>query len=150
MDVLSPEQRRFNMSKIKGRDTKPEMQLRKGLYASGFRYRLHVGGLPGKPDIVFRREKAVIFVHGCFWHSHQCALSKMPKTRAEFWSKKLIANSERDIRNVATLRSRGWRVLTVWECALRGVGRRSLPDVLKRCAEFIEGQATEVCLAGKS
>lgn len=118
MDVHSPEQRRFNMSRIRGKDTRPEMAVRKWLWANGYRYRLHKKDLPGKPDIVLPKYHAVIFVHGCFWHRHGCKFSALPATRREFWEAKFIANVTRDIRNKRLLESAGWRVLQLWECEI--------------------------------
>lgn len=139
MDVLTPEQRRHNMSRIRGKDTKPEMLLRRGLHAAGLRYRLHVADLPGRPDLVFPRYRAVIFVHGCFWHGHYCPLFRLPATRPEFWAAKIAGNRIRDQRTSAALRAAGWRVLTVWECCLKGPGRRPLEEVLGACVAFING-----------
>ncbi|MHA6909485.1 very short patch repair endonuclease [Ralstonia pseudosolanacearum] len=129
-DVLSPEQRRLNMSRIRGRDTKPEMLIRKGLHSRGLRYRLHDRKLPGRPDLVFQKYRVVAFVHGCFWHAHGCTLSKLPETRKEFWQKKLGGNAARDREAIYALRAEGWRVLIIWECALRGPHRREISDVL--------------------
>lgn len=107
------------MSHIRGRDTKPELWLRSRLHALGYRYRVHVKGLPGTPDVVFGARRKVIFVHGCFWHQHpECPLAVMPKTREDFWRQKLAANGARDKRNVAELEARGWQVLVLWECEL--------------------------------
>lgn len=125
-DVLSPEQRRKCMSSIRRKDTSPELALRSILHKSGLRYRLHSKKLPGTPDIVFPRFKAVLFVHGCYWHSHGCYKSTVPKSRREFWKKKFDENKERDARNIEALLGLGWRVMTVWECALKG--KMSLPD----------------------
>ncbi|WP_283206506.1 very short patch repair endonuclease [Methylobacterium organophilum] len=136
-DVLTEEQRRLNMSRIRGRDTKPEMLIRRGLHRLGFRFRLQQRDLPGKPDLVLPRYRTGIFVHGCFWHDHGCSLCKRPKTRPEFWEAKLTANRARDQRVRQALLGTGWRVLTVWECALRGQGRRPLEEVLGECAAFI-------------
>ena len=127
------------MSHIKGRDTKPEMIIRRGLHARGLRFRLHCKELPGRPDLVFPKHRAVIFVHGCFWHAHDCALFKWPQTRKEFWSRKITKNQERDRIALSLLKDQGWRVLTVWECALKGPRRRVLEDVLQRCEEFVAG-----------
>lgn len=119
-DVLSPEQRRRNMSRIRGRDTEPEKIVRSMLHRMGYRFRLHRRDLPGRPDIVLPRLRSVIFVHGCFWHRHPgCRYATTPKTRAEFWQKKFEENVERDRRNIAALREAGWRVLCVWECETR-------------------------------
>lgn len=106
------------MSRIRGQDTKPEVLLRKALHASGFRYRLHDKRLPGKPDLVLPHYKAVVFVHGCFWHCHPgCKASHVPKTNAAFWESKFSRNVARDARNVNELMALGWRVFTVWECS---------------------------------
>lgn len=119
-DVLSPEQRRRNMSRIRGRDTEPEKIVRSMLHRMGYRFRLHRRDLPGRPDIVLPRLRSVIFVHGCFWHRHPgCRYTTTPKTRAEFWQKKFDENVTRDRRNVAALQKSGWRVLCVWECETR-------------------------------
>lgn len=104
------------MSRIKGRDTKPEMIVRKWLWSQGYRYRLHYTKLPSKPDIVFPGKKKVIFIHGCFWHRHNCRFFKWPKTNAEFWKKKILANVERDLNSIEVLRMDGWKTLTIWEC----------------------------------
>ncbi|WP_254447246.1 very short patch repair endonuclease [Ruegeria sp. HKCCA0235A] len=108
------------MAAIKSRDTKPELVIRKALHARGFRYRLHSSSLPGKPDLVFKKHRAVIFVHGCFWHGHNCPLFRWPATRQEFWRAKITGNQERDRRVEAEILNLGWRVGVVWECALKG------------------------------
>ena len=128
-DVLTPAQRSFNMSRIRGAHTKPEMRVRKLLHAAGLRYRLHGKDLPGKPDLVFPRVRAVLFVHGCFWHMHRCKYGKpVPATNVTFWAEKRRSNVDRDGRNRAALRAQGWRVFEVWEChlAARPGFRRSL------------------------
>ncbi len=120
MDVVDPEKRSRMMSGIKSRDTKPEIIVRKALFAAGFRFRLHRSGLPGKPDIVLPGRRIAVFVHGCFWHMHEgCKNAKLPSTRPEFWREKLGRNVERDRENVDALLELGWRVLVVWECATR-------------------------------
>lgn len=117
MDVLTPEQRRRCMSAIKNKHTKPELLVRRLLRSMGYRYRLHVDELPGKPDIVLRNQRLAIFVHGCFWHSHRCRYGRViPSTNMEFWRKKRMGNVERDRFNLRALRRKGWRVITVWEC----------------------------------
>lgn len=136
VDVLSPEQRRLNMSRVRGRDTKPEMIIRRGLHARGLRYRLHDKTLPGRPDLVFSKCRVAVFIHGCFWHAHGCALSKLPATRQDFWRTKLEANAARDREAVSALQANGWRVLVIWECALRGPGRADVETVLERAAAF--------------
>ena len=120
VDVMSAEKRSALMSRIRGKNTGPEVQIRKLLWRSGLRFRLQGSGLPGKPDIVLRRWRAVIFVHGCFWHQHDnCHLFRMPKTRPEFWEAKLSRNRQRDLEAILKLRASGWRVAVVWECALK-------------------------------
>ena len=119
-DVLTPEQRHKNMSNIKGKDTSIELKLRKALFARGFRFRKNVASMPGKPDIVLKKYKTVIFVHGCFWHQHEgCKYSTIPSTRTEFWVNKFQKTKERDIREQQELIKDGWNVIVVWECELR-------------------------------
>jgi len=137
VDVLSPEQRRLNMSRIRGRDTKPEMLVRRGLHARGLRYKLHDRTLPGRPDLVFPKYRTAVFVHGCFWHAHGCLLSKLPTSRRDFWTKKLEGNICRDRKAVEALRAMGWRVLVVWECALRGPHRMSYEALVDSAASYI-------------
>lgn len=116
VDVVDPATRSRMMAGIRGKDTKPEMLVRRALHKAGFRYRLHVKDLPGRPDIVLPKYRTVIFVHGCFWHGHDCKHFKWPKTRAEFWRKKIEGNVTRDRIAVSELERRGWRVITIWEC----------------------------------
>lgn len=121
VDNLTPEQRSAQMSRIRGANTKLEVLVRKGLHARGLRYRLGGAGLPGRPDIVLPRHQTVVLVHGCFWHGHNCPLYRLPKTRPEFWQAKIDGNKQRDKRVSDQLTSNGWRVIEVWECALRGL-----------------------------
>lgn len=125
------------MSRIKGRDTKPELLIRRGLHARGLRYRLNLPTLPGRPDLVFPRHRVTIMIHGCFWHGHDCPMFHMPSTRQEFWSKKIGATRIRDAKAHEALLALGWRVLTVWECSLRGPGRLPLESLLDTCADFV-------------
>jgi DNA mismatch endonuclease (patch repair protein) len=119
-DVLTPQQRSFNMSRIRSRDTRPEMVVRSIVHRLGFRYRLHKKDLPGKPDLVLVRHRKIIDVHGCFFHMHNCPYGKVvPATNAEFWRTKRESNLNRDRRNVKLLKKGGWRVLVVWECQTR-------------------------------
>lgn len=119
-DVHSKETRSYNMSRIKGKDTKPEMLVRKFLHAHGFRYRLHVKNLPGKPDIVLPKYKTVIFVHGCFWHGHEgCKYYVVPKTKTEWWLNKINGNIENDKKAFKALRQLGWKIIEIWECELK-------------------------------
>ena len=137
-DVLTPEQRRLVMSRIRGKDTKPELLMRRGLHGRGLRYRLHRADMPGKPDMVFPKYRTVIFVHGCFWHGHGCSIFRWPKTRAGFWKTKINRNMDRDQAALAALRADRWRALVVWECALRGRHRRPISDVLSDAEDFIQ------------
>lgn len=119
-DVMTPEKRSAVMSRIRGRDTAPEMQIRRILWHTGLRFRLNVKRLPGSPDIVLPKWRAVVFVHGCFWHRHEgCALFRLPATRTAFWDAKLMANRRRDERSTQALLALQWRVLVVWECAIK-------------------------------
>jgi DNA mismatch endonuclease (patch repair protein) len=137
-DVLTPAQRSFNMSRIRGVHTRPEMRVRKLLHAAGLRYRLHGKDLPGKPDLVFPRARAVLFVHGCFWHMHRCKYGKpVPATNVTFWAEKRRSNVDRDKRNRAALRAQGWRVFEVWECHTRSEDR--LPAKLAPLIRFVRG-----------
>jgi DNA mismatch endonuclease (patch repair protein) len=125
VDVLTPKQRSFNMSRIRGKDTSPEITTRRLLHSLGYRYRVHVRELAGCPDIVLSKHKAVIFVHGCFWHMHKCRFGRViPKTNEQFWQQKRMSNVERDKRNRHALRKE-WSVLTVWECETRNETRVS-------------------------
>ena len=119
-DIVDRQTRSRMMSGIKGSNTKPELLIRKALHKRGFRYRLHSKNLAGKPDIVLPKYKAVIFVNGCFWHKHDCHLFRWPKSRTEFWKKKITGNVKRDNRNARQLEEQGWRILTVWECSIKG------------------------------
>lgn len=126
------------MGRIRNRDTTPELSVRRLVSALGYRYRLHVGGLPGRPDLVFAGRRKVIFVHGCFWHRHRnarCRLARIPKSRLEFWVPKLENNSERDRRNLTALRRTGWRALVIWECELGQIAALS-----RRIQRFLERQ----------
>ena len=120
-DVHTKAQRSYNMSRIKSKNTKPELIVRSWLHKQGFRFRLHDKKLPGKPDIVLPKYKTVIFVHGCFWHGHKCRLGRMPKSRLEYWLPKIKGNKERDVRTLRRLRSMRWRALVLWECQLHNL-----------------------------
>ena len=129
-DVHSPQQRSFNMSRIRGTDTKPEMIVRSIVHQMGFRFRLHRKDLAGKPDIVLPRHRKIIFVHGCFWHMHRCRYGKVvPKTNAEFWQNKRRGNVERDKRNRKALKNEQWQVLTIWECWTRDAEQLVIPKL---------------------
>jgi DNA mismatch endonuclease (patch repair protein) len=119
-DVHSKEIRSYNMSRIKGKNTKPEMLVRKFLHANGYRYKLHDKSLPGKPDIVLPKYKTVIFVHGCFWHGHSnCKYYVVPKTRTDWWLNKISGNIANDAKAIKALKKDGWKIITIWECNLK-------------------------------
>jgi DNA mismatch endonuclease (patch repair protein) len=138
-DVHSVAARSRNMAAIRGQDTKPELILRRALFAKGFRYRLHDRKLPGRPDLVLPKYHAVIFVHGCFFHGHECPTFRWPATREQFWRQKIEGNRVRDEKVARTLREAGWRVLTVWECMLRGRGKLPPDDVAARVEKWLSG-----------
>lgn len=121
-DTLTPQERSERMGRVRNKDTKPELVVRRLIHSMGFRYRLHSRTLPGNPDIVFRSKSKAIFVHGCFWHRHddsRCSLARWPKSKLDFWVPKLEGNAARDIANQQKLHSLGWKVLVIWECQLR-------------------------------
>jgi DNA mismatch endonuclease (patch repair protein) len=124
-DIMSGAKRSALMSRIRGSDTGPELLVRQLLHGLGYRYRLHVRTLPGRPDIVFPSRRAVVFVHGCFWHRHDCGLAYTPKTRAAFWKEKFARNVERDRDNRWQLVAQGWKVLVIWQCELESTRRLS-------------------------
>lgn len=129
-DVVDPTTRSRMMSGIRGKNTRPEMLVRRHLHARGFRYRLHVTTLPGKPDIVLPRYRAVILIHGCFWHGHDCHLFKWPSSNESFWRDKIKRNIVVDERTNRSLHEAGWRVLTIWECSLKGKYLRPIEQVI--------------------
>lgn len=132
-DVHTPAQRRFNMSRIRGSDSKPEKLLRSLLHSTGLRFRKNVASLPGKPDIVLPRHNAVVFVHGCYWHRHpNCRFATTPATNAQFWTRKFAGTVERDAKAEEALSEQGWRVFTVWECQLRSDPLAALEAVTNR------------------
>ncbi|MBF0274726.1 MAG: DNA mismatch endonuclease Vsr [Nitrospinae bacterium] len=134
MDRLSEEQRSYNMSRIRGKDTKPEQIVRKLLWDNGFRYRLHKKDLPGKPDIVFIGKKKAIFVHGCFWHKHDCKNFKWPQSNEEFWREKIEGNALRDLKNQKKLSKLDWKYLIIWECEIKG---KALCGLQQKVDEFL-------------
>lgn len=126
------------MAAIKSKNTKPELMIRKGLFAKGFRYKVHDKNLPGKPDLVLPKYNAVIFIHGCFWHGHGCHLFKWPKTRTEFWKDKIEGNKARDKKVLQKLKEKGWRTLVIWECSIKGVGRQDVLDVVNEVSDWLK------------
>ena len=147
-DVVDAATRSRMMAAIKGRDTKPEMTVRRGLHRRGFRFRLHDRALPGRPDLIFPRHRAVIFVHGCFWHGHDCPFFRWPKSRPEFWRAKIGANIERDRAARTALKAVDWRVLTVWECAFRGKSPEQGEAALDGVAAWLSGSSGEAEIRG--
>lgn len=143
-DIVSQQKRSALMARVKAHHTKPECVLRSLLHQAGFRFRLHRKDLPGCPDLVLPRYSSVILVHGCFWHAHDCARYRLPSTRTDFWSKKARANRERDSKNIADLRNAGWRVSTVWECAISGKGRLSTDELVDTLSEWLRDGSDHV------
>ena len=138
-DVFSPEKRSAVMRSVKGRDTAPELAVRRILRAAGIGYRLGGAGLPGKPDVTMKGRRLALLVHGCFWHGHDCPRgARRPKANAEYWTAKIARNRDRDFRVRSELNARGWRVLTVWECDLRR------PDAAERLTAAVRAQAASV------
>lgn len=136
MDTLTPEQRSERMSRVRSKDTKPELLVRRMIHGMGFRYRLHRRDLPGYPDLVFPSRGKIIFVHGCFWHRHgTCKFTRWPKSRMEFWKPKLEQNKSRDRANLTALRGMGWKVMVIWECQLEDVER-----LAAKVKTFLEGE----------
>jgi len=138
-DTVDKATRSRIMAAIRGKGTGPEMAARRALHAEGLRFRLHRRGLPGSPDMVFPRHRAVVFVHGCFWHGHGCAASRRPKSNRRFWDRKLKGNSERDARSAAVLRALGWRVFIVWECEIQSTDWASLAESIRDRKEVADG-----------
>ena len=147
-DIVDAATRSRMMTGIRRRDTKPERIVRSGLHRRGFRFRLDDRRLPGRPDIVLARRRTAIFVHGCFWHGHDCPLFRLPKTRPDFWAAKIEGNRARDVAAAAALRIAAWRVLTVWECAFRGRPEAVREAALDAAAAWLHGDAIEGELRG--
>lgn len=149
-DVVDPVTRSRMMSGIRGKNTKPELTIRKALHARGFRYRIHCKDLPGNPDMCLPKYRAVIFVHGCFWHGHDCHLFRLPSTRPEFWSAKIKRNKQVDEAAVHRLHVEGWRVATVWECALKGRTRLQLDDAISNLSSWLRSEKPTLQIKGVS
>ena len=150
MDTVDPQTRSKIMASVGQKDTDAELLLRKTLHKIGLRYRLHVRALPGSPDLVFPRFNAVIFVHGCYWHSHGCYRSTIPKSRRKFWTAKFEANRSRDERKRDLLLKDGWRVLTVWECALKGKTAKTSTAIAKTVKAWLKSANSTGEVAGAS
>jgi DNA mismatch endonuclease (patch repair protein) len=136
------------MAGIKGKNTKPELLIRKAIHALGYRYRLHPKELPGKPDIFLRKYNAAIFVNGCFWHGHDCHLFRLPGTRTDFWAKKISDNTDRDERTRKELAACGIRHMTVWECALKGRTSLPLETVIDTIDQWLQSSITDSTIKG--
>ncbi len=148
-DVHDPQTRSRNMAAVRARDTKPELMIRKALHASGLRYRINVRDLPGKADIVLPRHRAVVFVHGCFWHRHECDLFRWPESRTEFWRDKLNANAAPDMKTAEALEKAGWRQAVTWECALKGSKKRDFQDTMQRLIAWIRSDEQANTIGGE-
>ena len=153
VDVVSVQTRRRMMSGIKSRDTKPEIRVRSGLHRCGFRFRCNVAGLPGKPDMVFSKYKAVIQIHGCLWHQHDCHLFKWPcadnPTKAKFWRDKITANKNRDSKQFTLLRDTGWRIGIVWECALKGRASIEFAELIDELSDWLTSSVPSIEITGR-
>jgi len=147
-DIVSTTVRSRMMAGIRGKNTRPELAIRTALHRRGFRYRLHRKDLPGKPDLVFSGRKAVIFVHGCFWHGHDCHLFRWPGSREEFWRDKIGTNIERDQLQYQALFEAGWRIGTVWECALKGKARLPFDKVVDQCSLWLKSDIKTLDVRG--
>lgn len=131
MDPLTPNQRSVRMSLIRSKNSKFERAIRSRIHALGYRYKLHVGSLPGKPDLVFTTRKKIVFLHSCFWHGHGCRLTRMPKSNVTYWTNKISSNRIRDRKIASKLRRQGWKVLVVWECRYRENAEKTFTRLIK-------------------
>lgn len=147
-DTVSSAVRSRMMAAVKGKNTKPELAVRSALHRCGFRFRLHRRDLPGRPDLVFAGRSAVIFVHGCFWHGHDCHLFRWPKSREDFWRDKIEKNIERDRQQREALAEAGWRIGTVWECALKGKTRLPFNIVVDQCSIWLKSDIKMLEVSG--
>ena len=148
-DIVDKETRSRMMSGIQGKNTKPEMLIRKGLHALGFRYRLHSPKLPGKADIVLPKYKAIILINGCFWHAHNCHFFKWPSTRKDFWESKILSNKVRDQENLKQYSDAGWKTLIIWECALKGKAKLPVNSIFDLIVHWIACERTNCNIEGK-
>ena len=148
VDVVKPAKRSAMMSGIRSKNTKPELMVRKALFAHGFRYRLHVKGLAGKPDMIFAKYRAVVFVHGCFWHCHGCHLFKWPQTRTEFWHKKISSNKARDLKTHSELSNKEWRIAVIWECALKGKSKLEFSFLIGTLEDWLQSDEIDLEIYG--
>ncbi|WP_308367528.1 MULTISPECIES: very short patch repair endonuclease [unclassified Microbulbifer] len=149
VDIVDKSTRSRMMSGIRGKDTKPEIAIRKALFREGFRYRIHYRKLPGKPDLVFPKYRAIILINGCFWHRHNCHLFKWPSTRVDFWREKINSNVARDAKNLAIYESLGWKVMTVWECAVKGRTHLSTEEIVCIIINWLQFDSKSAEIAGR-
>lgn len=145
-DIVDPMTRSRMMSGIRGKNTKPELIVRSLLHKQGFRFRLHKKDLPGTPDLILPKYRAVIFIHGCFWHGHDCRFFKLPASRTDFWQKKIQGNRMRDIRSLQELQQMGWRSLVIWECAIRGKSPSSMNDLVECIDNWLKKDADSMSI----
>jgi DNA mismatch endonuclease (patch repair protein) len=148
-DIVDAATRSRMMSGIRSKNTKPERIIRSGLHRLGFRFRLHPGNVPGKPDLVLPKYRAAIFVNGCFWHGHDCQLFKWPSTRRQFWRAKINRNRDVDRRTSTALHAGGWRQAVIWECALKGRERVPIEEVMRECASWILSSRRQLEIRGR-
>lgn len=149
-DIVDKSTRSRMMSGIRSKNTKPEVIIRKALHAAGFRFRIHKSDIPGNPDIVLKKYNAVIFVHGCFWHGHNCHLFKMPSSNVEFWERKIKRNRAVDARSSEEIQQIGWRILTIWECSLKGKNKLPLSDVIQSVFTWLTGSSSSGEILGSN
>jgi DNA mismatch endonuclease, patch repair protein len=147
-DIVDQATRSRMMAGIRNKNTRPEIQIRNALHANGFRYRLHASNVPGQPDATFPRYRATLFVNGCFWHGHDCHLFRLPGTRVEFWREKIARNRQRDEKVRQQLREKGWRTLTIWECAIKGRDSIGLPRVVSEASTWLRSSSDALTIRG--
>ncbi len=147
VDIVSTKKRSQMMAGIKGKNTKPELLIRKALHKKGFRYKLHDKSISGKPDIIFPKYKSLIFINGCFWHGHDCHLFKWPSSRPEFWKEKITKNKERDRKNYKILSSK-WRVLVIWECSLKGKHKIIFDELIRDVILWLQSEQNNKEITG--
>jgi len=149
VDIVDKATRSRMMAGISGKNSKPELLIRKALHRMGYRYRIHYTGLPGKPDMVFPMYHAIILINGCFWHRHNCHLFKWPATRKDFWHKKILASMARDERNLAYYKKLGWKVLVIWECSIKGKTRINVNEVVKLTVDWLRNEKQSFEITGR-
>jgi DNA mismatch endonuclease (patch repair protein) len=144
VDIVQKSKRSIMMSGIRSKNTKPELLVRKALFAHGYRYRLHVKGFAGQPDLILPKYRAVVFVNGCFWHCHGCHLFKWPQSRTEFWHKKILSNKVRDLKNHSELSNKGWRIAVIWECSLKGKNKLEFSSLISTLEDWLQSDEIDL------